>query len=55
MRNYDTTGALISYAKSEGVPLDALPSSREDKDRRPSVDWSAGAEVGAMRDERAAS
>lgn len=55
MRNYNTTTILTEYAKREGIPLDAIPSSREIMDRRPSVDWSAGEELRSMRDERAAS
>lgn len=55
MRNYNTTAILTSYAKSESIPIDVIPSSTEIIDRRPSVDWSAGKEVRAMRDERAAS
>ncbi len=54
MRNYNTTTILTDYAKREGIPLEALPSSREIMDRRPTVDWSAGDELRAMRDERAA-
>ena len=54
MRNYNTTAVLTRYAKRESILLDALPSSREIIDRRPSVDGSAGVEVRAMRDERAA-
>jgi len=54
MRNYNTTTILTDYARREGIPLDALPSSREITDRRPTVDRSAGDELRAMRDERAA-
>ena len=54
MRNYNTTSALISYVKAEGIPIDTLPSFSEVVDRRQSVDWSDGAEVREMRGERAA-
>ena len=54
MRNYNTVSILTSYAKREGILVDAIPSSKEIIDRRTTVDWSAGDEVRAMRDERAA-
>ena len=55
MRNYNTTTILTEYAKREGIPLKPLPSSREIMGRRPAVDWSAGEELRAMRDDRAPS
>jgi hypothetical protein len=55
MRNYNTTTILTNYAKREGITLEAIPSSKEIMDRRPTVDCSAGKELRAMRDERAAS
>lgn len=55
IRNYNTTTILTNYAKMEGIPLEAIPSSKEITDRRPTVDCSAGEELRAMRDERAAS
>ena len=55
MKNYNTTSIIIGYAKREKILIESIPSSREIMDRRPAVDWSAGRELRAMRDERAAS
>ena len=54
MKNYNTTSILIEYSKREKILIESIPSSREIIDRRPAVDWSAGDELKAMRDERAA-
>ena len=55
IKNYNTTTILTNYAKREGITLEAIPWSKEIMDRRPTVDCSAGKELRAMRDERAAS
>jgi len=52
MKNF-TTAILKSYAVREGIFIESIPSSREVRDRRPTVDWSAGKELRAMREERA--
>jgi hypothetical protein len=54
MKNYNTTSVLIEYSKRAKILIESIPSSREIIDRRPAVDWSAGSELRAMRDERAA-
>lgn len=53
MKNFNTAAILIGYAKRENILLEEMPSSREVMDRRRAR--SAGDELRAMRDERAAS